>query len=133
MTPAMREILERRLDHKSTETDLVFYRINQRTGKPRKWSSNDDGTKDGLKALCRKVNIKEFSAGAFRNARAGYLVEASHHARRYNERLRSYYQRKCGKRNQAVATKAVCNKLARACYYIIRDQVAFREEALFCS
>jgi transposase len=61
------------------------------------------------------------------------FVEASHHARRYNERLRSYYQRKCAKRNKAVATKAVCNKLARACYYIIRDQVAFREEALFCS
>ncbi len=61
------------------------------------------------------------------------FVEASHHARRYNERLCSYYQRKCAKRNQAVATKAVCNKLARACYYIIRDQVPFREEALFCS
>ena len=61
------------------------------------------------------------------------FVEASHHARRYNERLRSYYQRKCAKRNKAVATKAVCNKLARACYYIIRDQVPFREEALFCS
>ena len=60
------------------------------------------------------------------------FVEASHHARRYNEKLRSYYQRKCAKRNQAVATKAVCNKLARACYYIIRDQVPFREEALFC-
>jgi transposase len=61
------------------------------------------------------------------------FVEASHHARRYNERLRSYYQRKCAKTNQAVATKAVRNKLARACYYIIRDQVPFREEALFCS
>lgn len=61
------------------------------------------------------------------------FVEASHHGRRYNEKLRSYYQRKCAKTNQAVATKAVCNKLARACYYIIRDQVPFREEALFCS
>jgi len=61
------------------------------------------------------------------------FVEASHHARRYNDRLRSYYQRKLAKTKQAVATKAVCNKLARACYYIIRDQVAFREEALFCS
>jgi transposase len=61
------------------------------------------------------------------------FVEASHFARRYNEKLRSYYQRKCAKRNPAVATKAVCNKLARACYYIIRDQVPFREEALFCS
>lgn len=61
------------------------------------------------------------------------FVEAAHFARRYNQRLGSYYQRKCAKKNQAVATKAVCNKLARACYYIIRDQVPFREEALFCS
>jgi transposase len=61
------------------------------------------------------------------------FVEASHFARRYNQKLRSYYQSKCAKRNPAVATKAVCNKLARACYYIIRDQVPFREEALFCS
>jgi transposase len=61
------------------------------------------------------------------------FVEASHFARRHNESLRRYYQRKLAKRNQAVATKAVCNKLARACYYIIRVQVPFREEALFCS
>ena len=61
------------------------------------------------------------------------FVEASHFARRHNERLRRYYQRKLAKTNPAVATKAVCNKLSRACYYIIRDQVPFREEALFCS
>jgi transposase len=61
------------------------------------------------------------------------FVEASHFARRHNERLRRYYQRKLAKTNQAVATKAVRNKLSRACYYIIRDQVPFREEALFCS
>ncbi|UCF01635.1 MAG: IS110 family transposase [Deltaproteobacteria bacterium] len=61
------------------------------------------------------------------------FVEASHHARRHNERLRKYYQRKLAETNEAVATKALCNKLSRACYYIIRDQVAFREEALFCS
>jgi len=60
------------------------------------------------------------------------FVEASHFARRHNERLRRYYQRKLAKTNEAVATKAVCNKLCRACYYIMRDQVAFREEALFC-
>lgn len=61
------------------------------------------------------------------------FVEACHFARRYNDRLRRYYQRKLAKTNEAVATKAVCNKLARACYYIMRDQVPFREEALFCS
>jgi transposase len=80
---------------------------------------------DKKKGQGNRKNGNRYLAWAF--------VEASHHARRYNERLRRYYQRKCAKRNQAVATKAVCNKLARACYYIIRDQVPFREEALFCS
>ena len=61
------------------------------------------------------------------------FVEASHYARRHNERLRKYYQRKLAETNEAVATKALCNKLSRACSYIRRDQVAFREEALFCS
>jgi transposase len=60
------------------------------------------------------------------------FVEASNFARRHNVRIRRYYQRKASKTNQIVATKALSNKLARACYYIIRDQVPFREEGLFC-
>ncbi len=35
------------------------------------------------------------------------------------------------KTNGAVATKALANKLARASYFIMRDQVPFDEDMLF--
>jgi transposase len=93
-------------------------------------------------SYARCVSSQRLSAGKKKgkgNSKNGnrYLawafVEASHFARRHNERLSRYYQRKVARTNEAVATKAVCNKLSRACYYIIRDQVPFKEEALFCS
>ena len=59
------------------------------------------------------------------------FVEAAHLGRRYNERFRKYYNRKVAQANTSLATKALGNKLARICYYIIRDQVPFQEE-LFC-
>jgi hypothetical protein len=31
-----------------------------------------------------------------------------------------------------VAVKTIASKLARACYYILRDGVEFKEEMLFC-
>jgi len=58
------------------------------------------------------------------------FVEGSHFARRYNAQFRSYYDRKAAQKNKIVATKALSNKLARVCYYIMRDQVPFREELL---
>jgi transposase len=60
------------------------------------------------------------------------FVEASNFARRFNEKFRSYYQKKSAKTNNIIATKAICNKLARICYYIMRDQVPFDDEAIFC-
>ena len=36
-----------------------------------------------------------------------------------------YYQRKAAKTNGALAIKAVAHKLARACHYVVRDQVEF--------
>jgi len=60
------------------------------------------------------------------------FVEAVHFARRFSPRVKKYYQRKEAKRNKIVAIKALSNKLARACYYIIRDQVPFKEDGLFC-
>jgi transposase len=59
------------------------------------------------------------------------FTEAAHLGRRYNERFRRYYNRKAAQANTSLATKALGNKLARICYYIMRDQVPFREE-LFC-
>ena len=36
-----------------------------------------------------------------------------------------FYQRKKAKTHRVVAIKAVAHKLARACYYVMRDQVPF--------
>ena len=58
------------------------------------------------------------------------FTEAAHLSRRYNEHFRSYYNRKLAQANTSLATKALSNKLARICYYIMRDQVPFRENLL---
>jgi transposase len=49
----------------------------------------------------------------------------------FNETARQFYQRKKAKANPVVAKKALANKLARACYYVMRDQIPFDNEKLF--
>lgn len=58
-------------------------------------------------------------------------VEAANIAKRYYEPIARYYQRKSAKTNEALAIKAISNKLARASYYIMRDQVSYDEIKLF--
>ena len=58
------------------------------------------------------------------------FTEAAHLSRRYHEPFRSYYNRKVAQANTSLATKALSNKLARICYYIMRDQVPFRDSLL---
>jgi transposase len=60
------------------------------------------------------------------------FIEASYFARRSYAKFRRYYQRKAAKTHQIVAAKAISNKLARICYYVMRDHVPYREEAIFC-
>ena len=43
----------------------------------------------------------------------------------YNPKIKSFYERKKAKTKIVVALKAVAHKLCRACYYIMRDRVAF--------
>jgi transposase len=91
-------------------------------------------------SYCRCVPSQRLSDGKSKghgNRKNGnrYLswafTEAVHLGRRYNERFRRYYNRKVAQANTSLATKALGNKLARICYYIMRDQVPFQEE-LFC-
>jgi len=56
------------------------------------------------------------------------FIEAAHLSRRYNERFKSYYNRKIAQANTSLATKALSNKLARICYYIMKNQIPFKEE-----
>jgi transposase len=85
---------------------------------PSEWTSN--GKKKGSG---NKKNGNKYLAWAY--------SEASDFARRFYPEPRAYYNRKMQKTNPAVAHSALSNKLARAGYYIMRDQVPFRPEKLF--
>ena len=52
-------------------------------------------------------------------------IEAANFAVRYSPQLRSWYQRKAARTKRVVALKALANKLAKACYFILRDGVEF--------
>ena len=82
------------------------------------WSSNGKAKRGG-----NKKNGNRYLAWAF--------SEAAELARRYEGGARTYYQRKMQKTNFMVAHSALAHKLARAAYYIMRDQVPFRPEKLF--
>ena len=53
------------------------------------------------------------------------FVEAANFAIRYHPPVPRFYQRQCAKTSPVVARKAVAHQLARACYYVRRDQVPF--------
>jgi transposase len=52
-------------------------------------------------------------------------AEAATFAIRLHPTIQRYYQRKQAKTTVPVAYKTVAHKLARACYYMMRDQVPF--------
>lgn len=91
-------------------------------------------------SYCRCVNSQRLSNGKAKgqnNTRNGnkYLgwafVELAHSIIRHNKTAHRFYQRKRAQRNGALATKALAHKMARACYYVMRDQVPFDETKLF--
>jgi transposase len=73
-------------------------------------------------------NRKKKSKGNTKNGNK-YLgwafVEAANFAIRFSPKIRSFYQRKKSKSKGIVALKAVAHKLCRACFYIMKDRVAF--------
>ncbi len=85
-------------------------------------------------SYCRCVGSTKWSNGKRKgqgNTKNGnkYLawafVEAAHFAMRYEPKIRQFYQRKCAKTKVVIALKAVAHKLARACFYLMRDAVPF--------
>lgn len=91
-------------------------------------------------SYCRLVESKHLSNDKKKgqgNRKSGnkYLswayVEAANHAIRYDETIRSYYQKKAAKTKRVVAIKTVAHKLARASYYIMKDNEAFKVEKAF--
>ena len=91
-------------------------------------------------SYCRLVKTARLSAGKRKgsgNARNGnpYLSwafsEAAHYAVRYHPEAKKYLQRKTSKTNGIVAIRALAHKLARASYYVMKDQVDFDPERVF--
>jgi transposase len=85
-------------------------------------------------SYCRCVKSTKISNGKRKgqgNVKNGnpYLawasMEAAQFAIRFSPSVQRFYQRKQAKSHLMVARKAVAHKLARACYYIMRDLVPF--------
>jgi transposase len=85
---------------------------------PSQWTSNGK-----RKGMGNKKNGNKYLSWAY--------AEASEMARRFYPEPRAYYNRKMQKTNSVVAHSALSHKLARAGYYVMRDQVPFRPEKLF--
>lgn len=85
-------------------------------------------------SYCRCVNSRKMSNAKKKgegNRKNGnkYLawayIEAAEYARRCSEPIRRFFDRKKAKTMGVIARKAIAHKLARACFYVMRDQVDF--------
>jgi len=91
-------------------------------------------------SYCWKVSSQWESSGKAKakgNQKNGnkYLAwafsEAAELARHSDAKASAYYDRKRQKTNFMIAHEALAHKLARAAYYIMRDQLPFQPEKLF--
>ena len=78
---------------------------------------------EAKKGYTNSKNGNKFLSWAF--------TEAANFSIRYNDTVKRYYQRKMAKTNKIVAVKTVAHKLARACFYVLRDQVEFDVQKAF--
>lgn len=79
-------------------------------------------------------NAKQKGSGNVKNGNR-YLswafAEAAHFAIRYCKGAKGFYQRKCAKTNQPSAYRAMANKLAKACYFMMKEKKEFDVKRLF--
>jgi transposase len=82
----------------------------------------------------RLSNNKKKGQGNRKNGNkylAWAYVEAANFANMHYPEVQSFYNSKKAKKNGIVAIKALSNKLARASYYVMRDQVPYDARKLF--
>ena len=82
----------------------------------------------------RMSNNKKKGHGNRRNGNkylAWAFMEAANYAIRYEPIIDKFYQRKSSKKGSVVARKAIAHKLARAAYYVLRDQTPFDVKKCF--
>jgi transposase len=91
-------------------------------------------------SYCRCVNSNRLSNERKKgenNVKNGdpYLAwaffEAAHFAIQFLPSAKRFYEKKAAQRNPILAMKALSHKIARACYYVMRDQVPFNPARLF--
>lgn len=81
-------------------------------------------TSNGKRKGCGNVkNGNKYLAWAF--------MEAAHYAAIWSPPIKRYYQRKRARSHLLVAKKAVANKLARACYHMLRHEQPFDVQRAF--
>ena len=84
----------------------------------------------------RTSNMKKKGSGNAKNGNkylAWAWTEASNFHRRFHEPAAKYHQRKTSKSCSVVATKSLAAKLAKAGYYIMRDEKNFESKRMFGS
>ncbi len=90
------------------------------------------GSVGNYSSYCRCVESKRVSnerKKGVNNRKNGnaYLswafIEASNHAINSYPEIKKYYQRKLSKTMRVIALKTIANKLSKACYFILRDNV----------
>tara|TARA_B100000959_G_C14926089_1_gene601572 strand:- start:255 stop:1271 length:1017 start_codon:yes stop_codon:yes gene_type:complete len=80
------------------------------------------------------TNSKKKGSGNKKNGNrylAWAYVEAAHYMQRFSSKAKSWFQRKAAKRGKIVATKALSNKIARACYYIMKNRTVYNPKKMF--
>jgi len=92
-------------------------------------------------SYCRCVKSEKFSNSKKKgkgNRKNGnkYLSwaysEVAHHAKKYEPLAKRYFDRKRSRSHPMVAARALANKMARACYRVMRDQIPFDASRTFC-
>lgn len=115
--------------------DILAMTISLETGEIRRFASAGQ-----FASYARMVDSRRESNGKAKgtgNVRCGNkhlswaFIEAAHFAVRYDPIVKRFYQRKRSKTLAVVAIKAVAHKLARACFHIMRDGVAFDASRAF--
>ncbi len=91
-------------------------------------------------SYCRCVPSSKISNGKIKgkgNKKSGnkYLawafIEAAYYMQRHYPQAQKWFHKKMAKKGHIIATKALSNKIARACYFVIKDQVDFDPSKLF--
>ena len=91
-------------------------------------------------SYCRKVptsrtsNNKSKGKGNKKNGNkylAWAFAEAAELGRRFDDRVRAFYNRKAARKNRMIAHSTLAHKMALAAFFIMRDNVEFDHDKLF--